>query len=87
MNVEIGTESPLFLFWEYLFQNFGILSLQCGSRFFPLPGCGPGGEDPLGPLPPSHDAALPVRQRSGDYNRHRLNMEVDHQSLFGLHVT
>jgi hypothetical protein len=29
MNVEIGTESPIFLFWEYLFQNFGILSLQC----------------------------------------------------------
>jgi hypothetical protein len=27
MNVEIGTET--FLFWEYLFQNFGILSLQC----------------------------------------------------------
>ncbi len=29
MNVEIGTESPIFLFWEYLFQIFGILSLQC----------------------------------------------------------
>jgi hypothetical protein len=29
MNVEIGTEAPLFLFWEYLFQIFGILSLQC----------------------------------------------------------
>ncbi len=29
MNVEIGTESPKFLFWEYLFRNFGILSLQC----------------------------------------------------------
>jgi hypothetical protein len=28
MNVEIGTETPIFLFWEYLFQNFGILSLQ-----------------------------------------------------------
>ncbi len=22
MNVEIGTETPIFLFWEYLFQNF-----------------------------------------------------------------
>ncbi len=22
---------PLFLFWEYLFRNFSILSLQCGS--------------------------------------------------------
>jgi hypothetical protein len=31
MNVEIGTETPKFLFWEYLFQNFGILSLQCGT--------------------------------------------------------
>jgi hypothetical protein len=30
MNVEIGTETPIFLFWEYLFQIFGILSLQCG---------------------------------------------------------
>jgi hypothetical protein len=31
MNVEIGTETPIFLFWEYLFRNFGILSLQCGT--------------------------------------------------------
>jgi hypothetical protein len=30
MNVEIGTDTPIFLFWEYLFLNFGILSLQCG---------------------------------------------------------
>jgi hypothetical protein len=29
MNVEIGTETPIFLFWEYLFRNFGIFSLQC----------------------------------------------------------
>jgi hypothetical protein len=29
MNVEIGTETPIFLFWEYLFRNYGILSLQC----------------------------------------------------------
>ncbi len=29
MNVEIGTETLIFLFWEYLFQIFGILSLQC----------------------------------------------------------
>jgi hypothetical protein len=29
MNVEIGTEAPIFLFWEYLFKIFGILSLQC----------------------------------------------------------
>ncbi len=27
MNVEIGTETPIFLFWEYLFRNF--LSSQC----------------------------------------------------------
>ncbi len=26
--MEIGTETPIFLFWEYLFRNFGIL-LQC----------------------------------------------------------
>ncbi len=31
MNVEIGTEAPIFLFWEYLFQIFGILSLQCSK--------------------------------------------------------
>jgi hypothetical protein len=38
MNVEIGTEAPIFLFWEYLFQIFGILSLQCGRR--PVNFCG-----------------------------------------------
>jgi hypothetical protein len=31
MNVEIGTETQIFLSWEYLFRNFGILSLQCGQ--------------------------------------------------------
>ncbi len=42
MNVEIGTEAPIFLFWEHLFLIFGILSLQCGryvsyiDRFFTL---------------------------------------------------
>jgi hypothetical protein len=29
MNVEIRTEALIFLFWEHLFQIFGILSLQC----------------------------------------------------------
>jgi hypothetical protein len=33
MNVEIGTEAPIFLFWEYLFQIFGILYLQCASPY------------------------------------------------------
>jgi hypothetical protein len=31
MNVEIGTETPIVLFWEYLFRSFGILSLQCST--------------------------------------------------------
>ncbi len=29
MNVEIGTKALIFLSWEYLFQIFGILALQC----------------------------------------------------------
>jgi hypothetical protein len=33
MNVEIGTETPIFLFWEYLFRNFDIVCLKCGIYY------------------------------------------------------
>jgi hypothetical protein len=39
MNMEIETKAAQFLFWEYLFQIFRIVSLQCGVSFLaPLKG-------------------------------------------------
>jgi hypothetical protein len=29
MNAEIGTVAAQFLFWDYLFRVYGIVSLQC----------------------------------------------------------
>ncbi len=32
MNVGIGTVAAQFLSWDYLFQIFGIVSLQCAHK-------------------------------------------------------
>jgi len=47
MNVEIGTVAAEFLFWEYLFRIFGIVSLQC-TAVSPVRGLDSPAQQPAG---------------------------------------
>jgi hypothetical protein len=65
MNVEIGTEASIFLSWEYLFQIFGILSLQCMTACALIIQAGPSelrrGRDDCVPL--LYEPCAPRRRR------------------------
>ncbi len=83
MNVEIGTEAPIFLFWKYLFQIFGILSLQCGQdkAEFPDGGEDGGGEGVFGKAKTIFNV--------GGRNKKHLNVAYNeqlHLQVFGLGV-
>ncbi len=73
MNMEIGTETPIFLFWEYLFRNFDVTCLTCkpgdgGGRGGGGGGCG--GEVVPAPGPQSEQTARRIDR--GGINLPRL---------------
>ncbi len=82
MNVGIGTETTQFLFWEYI--NFGTVWAvldQKTSRPRTWHSMRQRG------LPSCECWAGPAGKRSKHpYYCHRLNMKLDLESLFGLHV-